>query len=523
MKYLRFLCTSTLILFLVLTTEKTVLCGDNNMISVGGSLSFYVIKPDGSLWAWGNNMSGQLGDGTTTHSDTPIKIMEDIVFVSAGASHTMAIQSDGSLWAWGNNRAGQLGDDTTINRLTPIKIMEDVVSVSAGASHTMAIRTDGSLWAWGNNYFGAIGDGTTINRHTPVKIMENVLVASADSHSMAVQTDGSLWAWGTNDAGQIGGDSSTYEGDGHFAHRHTPIKIMDDVIDVSAGGSKTMILKADGSLWVLGTNHMGWISRRDTIRCLYTPVMIMEDVVSISAGCGYLMAIKTDRSLWGWGVGLYDFDWSGDVTTIDRQTPVKIMDDVVAVSSGGNRNFSQTMIITVDGSLFTIGNQRFTDRYGFILLSDLLNPVKIMDGVLLPSGIELVEPLPPPQPIPGSNPEDTAIHLTIGNTTAIVDGEPMELASAPFIGEGGRTMIPVRFIADAMGAVTDWDETTQTVTITHPSTGSINLVVNQALPDGMGTPEIMDGRTFVPVRFIADAMGGTIDWDSATQTVTIII
>jgi hypothetical protein len=123
----------------------------------------------------------------------------------------------------------------------------------------------------------------------------------------------------------------------------------------------------------------------------------------------------------------------------------------------------------------------------------------------------------------GSQVDSHLIQLSIGNTSATVNGTEMPLAYAPFIGEGGRTMVPVRFIADAMSATTDWDSTTQTVTISHPGSGVLNLIVGEALPDGMGTPEIRAGRTFVPVRFVADSMGGEINWNAATQTVTITL
>ena len=143
------------------------------------------IKIDGSLWAWGRNEHGGLGDGTRENRYSPVKIMDGVVQVSAGgdyaAGFTMAIKNDGSLWAWGYNRDGELGDGTTEHSYSPVKIMDGVVQVSAGARHTIAIKSDGSLWAWGYSVRGQIGDGTLVryddwkinlNRLTPVKIMD---------------------------------------------------------------------------------------------------------------------------------------------------------------------------------------------------------------------------------------------------------------------------------------------------------------------------------------------------------------
>ena len=179
------------------------------------------IKKDGSLWAWGKNDNGQLGDGTTNEKDVSVQIGSDTNwdFISAGGSHTVAIKTDGSLWAWGNNNDGQLGDDTQENRNVPVRIGFDAdwAFVSAGGNHTLAIKTDGSLWAWGNNSFGQLGDGTSggvlstgynqsANKNAPVRIGLDTDWASVSAgmdlmyavtpHTVAIKTDGSLWAWG---------------------------------------------------------------------------------------------------------------------------------------------------------------------------------------------------------------------------------------------------------------------------------------------------------------------------------------
>ena len=140
-----------------------------------GNLHTMAIRADGSLWAWGANSDGRLGDGTITNRHTPVRIMDNVSTVSSSNSHTMAIRTDGSLWAWGWNNFGQLGDGTTTNRHSPVRIMENVSAVSAGHFHTMAIRTDGSLWAWGWNEYGQFGDGTTTDRHSPVRIKDSVM------------------------------------------------------------------------------------------------------------------------------------------------------------------------------------------------------------------------------------------------------------------------------------------------------------------------------------------------------------
>jgi alpha-tubulin suppressor-like RCC1 family protein len=153
-------------------------------VSTGGR-NTVAIKTDGSLWAWGVNTYGQLGDGTTTRYNTPTKIgtTTNWAYIRTGGisgrEHTVAIRTDGSLWAWGNNEYGQLGDGTTTNRNIPTRIgtATNWISIVVSLYRTFAIRTDGSLWAWGRNTLTPqsyiLGDGTTINRTTPVQVLPN--------------------------------------------------------------------------------------------------------------------------------------------------------------------------------------------------------------------------------------------------------------------------------------------------------------------------------------------------------------
>ncbi len=289
------------------------------------------IKSDNSLWAWGDNSNGQLGDGTTINQLNETKIMENVEVASAGYGHSLAIKTDKSLWAWGT---GLLGDGSDGIKLDPVRIMENVASVSAGHAYSLAIKLDGSLWSWGWNSFGQLGDGTTNNRTNPSKIMENVKSVSAGAkRSFAIKTDGSLWAWGDNSWGQLGNNT--------LINSLIPLKIMDEVVSVSSGNEYIMVLKSDGTLWGWGYDQsVGYIT---------SPIKIMDNVSKIASGKNTRYAIKTDGSLWSWGYNGYG--QVGDGTRTYRELPVKIMDQVYNISSGDIFAFA----VKKDGSLWSWG------------------------------------------------------------------------------------------------------------------------------------------------------------------------
>ncbi|WP_295612359.1 CARDB domain-containing protein [uncultured Lamprocystis sp.] len=274
------------------------------------------LKPDGSLWAWGDNWYGQLGNATTlTAQITPVQVLTGVAAVAAGEFCTQAIKTDGSLWAWGSNDFGQLGDGTHAHRSTPVRVLTGVAAVAAGDYHSLAIKTDGSLWAWGANG-GQLGDGTSTNRSRPVKVLTGVAaVAAGGFHSLALKTDGSLWVWGNNGYGQLGdGNSNTT--------RLTPVQVLTGVAAVATGSFHSLALKTDGSLWAWGANWGGQIGDGGTTHRM-TPVQVLTGVAAVS-GADHTLARKTDGSLWAWGRNDY-YGQLGDGTTTDRLSPVPVV------------------------------------------------------------------------------------------------------------------------------------------------------------------------------------------------------
>jgi alpha-tubulin suppressor-like RCC1 family protein len=298
--------------------DEDNVCGK---VSTGGYHTC-AVKTDGSLWCWGWNYYGQLGDGTNTSRTAPVRIMSSgVSYVALGWGHTCAIKIDGSLWCWGLNYYGQLGDGTNSDKNTPVQIMSSgVSSVALGYGHTCAIKQDSSLWCWGSNSAGEVGDGTLINKNTPVQIMSGVsYVAAGGSHTCAIKQDSSLWCWGSNSAGQIG--------DGTWTNKNMPVQIMSGVSYVALGGYHTCAVKTDGSLWCWGHNYYGQLGD-GTNTFKNTPVQIMSGVSYVAAGDYHTCAIKTDGSLWCWGYNVHGQVGDGSAWRI---TPVYIMN----LGSGG--------------------------------------------------------------------------------------------------------------------------------------------------------------------------------------------
>jgi len=211
------------------------------------------IQSDGSLWTWGANSLGQIGDGTTSNRLSPYRIDVGAEWsdIAAGKFYTLAVRSDGTLWAWGANNYGQLGDGTIVNRFAPVQIGTDAdwAAVSAGTVHSLALKTNGTLWAWGRNVSGQIGDGTKTDRYAPVPIgtaAEWIAIAAGTSHSLAIRSDGTLWAWGANDLGQLG--------DGTTIQHSVPVHVgtETDWASIDGGDKYTLAIKTDGSLWAWG-------------------------------------------------------------------------------------------------------------------------------------------------------------------------------------------------------------------------------------------------------------------------------
>ncbi|MCB9652922.1 MAG: hypothetical protein H6729_02170 [Deltaproteobacteria bacterium] len=218
------------------------------------------VKMDGSLWCWGDNQFGQLGDGTTDQRSRPVKILEDVVNVGAGPRHTCAIKLDGTLWCWGDNAYSELGDGTTIIRLNPIQVTalgDHAIDVVAGNRFTCARKDDLTAWCWGRNDHGQVGRGGpfTSTEPTPaqVALAHPVLqIAAGSDHACALDDQANLYCWGSNEAGQLGVGEAWYDPPGSSSPQPVINPTESPALEIQSGGSSNFALREDGSISVWG-------------------------------------------------------------------------------------------------------------------------------------------------------------------------------------------------------------------------------------------------------------------------------
>ena len=312
---------------------QTVAGGTNwKQVSGGGIGHTAAIKTDGTLWTWGgNNIYGTLGDNTVANNSSPVQTVAagtNWKSVASRSIYTTAIKTDGTLWTWGFNGQGQLGDNTVVNKSSPVQTVSAGTNwrlVAGGNYHTLAIKTDGTLWTWGRNTNGQLGDNTITHRSSPVQTIfggtnwKQVAAMAEANFSAAIKTDGTLWTWGHNDRGQLGDGSS-------ITHRSSPIQTISGGTNwkqVAGGQYHIAAIKTDGTLWTWGNNVNGQLGRND-VTPQSSPVQTVAggtDWKLAAGGTYHTAAIKTDGTLWLWGRNNYGQLGRSDIT--HRSSPVQ--------------------------------------------------------------------------------------------------------------------------------------------------------------------------------------------------------
>ncbi|MCL2438580.1 MAG: Ig-like domain-containing protein [Coriobacteriia bacterium] len=274
--------------------------------TLSGSHSL-AIQSDGTLWAWGRGDNGQLGTGLTTDALIPTQVgdLNSWESISAGDSHSLAIQDDGTLWAWGQGTRGQHGLGSTADVLVPTQVgdLNSWESISAGSLHSLALQSDGTLWSWGWGESGRLGNGpgsASVTVPTQVGDLNSwESISAGGSHSLAIQNDGTLWSWGQGTRGRLGNGSSS-----GTVTVPTQVGNLSSWKSVSAGGMHSLATQANGTLWAWGGNTNGQLGIGSTVDAL-APRQIgnLTTWENFEASSGHSLAIQDDGTLWAWGQG----------------------------------------------------------------------------------------------------------------------------------------------------------------------------------------------------------------------------
>lgn len=378
-----------------------------------GMFHSLALSSDGTVWAWGDNSEGQLGNkqNELPNSSTPVQVKDltNIVAVAAGGAHSLALKNDGTVWGWGNNEFGQAGfgkmeqiaggsdfylPEQYLKSYTPLQVqgLTDVIAIAAGMDYSLALKADGTVWAWGNTQSGQLGNPSEKGPFTniPAKVAVDTngqaltgitKISAGSAFALALKNDGTVWTWG--------GLLVDEEGVHNVTSTAIQVHSLTDVINISAGYNHSLALKSDGTVWGWGKNDLFQLGDRDSQQSWNTPLQIsgINNVHSIVAGTYLSLVLKTDGTVWSWGGNLWG--QLGDAVPFEQEplsmnpVQVKELTNATALASGLGFVIARQSGGTIQAWGANSEGQLGNNTYGGpVVTGDILNP----DGTII-SGV----------------------------------------------------------------------------------------------------------------------------------------
>ncbi|WP_164009468.1 MopE-related protein [Pyxidicoccus trucidator] len=307
-----------------------------------GAYHSLALRKSGEVWAWGNNLSGQLGTASTQSTASPARVpgLPGVKALAAGISHSLALDLTGQVWAWGQNASGQVGLGSVGGTvLTPTKVagLPLIQRIAAGGSYSLALDADGKVWAWGQNTSGQVGTGAiSLTVATPVQVTglpPIQAIAGGVNHALALDVDGNVWAWGQNTSGQVGtGAASTSV--------LVPVKVagLPGAKAIAAGAGHSLVIDTQfGNVWAWGQNNFGQVgtgSSTTTPVLAPTPVGGVFAGTSIVAGHYFSLVIMGNGFVKAWGQNNFGQIGNGTTTNSPGSVDVTELGDAKAISAG---------------------------------------------------------------------------------------------------------------------------------------------------------------------------------------------
>ncbi|MBX9852817.1 MAG: T9SS type A sorting domain-containing protein [Cytophagaceae bacterium] len=411
-------------LFITILSTTSGLIQAQNLSFSGGNAHSVMMCSNGEVYTMGNNTNGQLGtNGAPAFSTTPIKVLRgaqpvgmnngtnlgSIRQVDAGSgAHTIALACNGTVWTWGWNTQGQLGDNTVVTKTTPVQVwtgvqgdasgfLQNVIMVTGGNENSYAVLSGTRrVVAWGRNADGQLGDGTTAAKNTPIYVQTSagvfldqvIQIEGGDNFAVALRADGTVWTWGNNANGQLAQNNTTDYTYATQVFRDGARTIpLANIVKVTAGDTHVMALAADGTLWAWGGNWSGQLGTNTGGANLTLPGVVqttpgnpITGVTAISAGNQHSMAVLSNGTLMTWG-GTNNYQGqTGTGGGTNFPTAVPGLTNIVDVSDGDLWSFA----VNASGTVYAFG-QNTTD--GYLGVNSTAATVPAPTAVTLPCGL----------------------------------------------------------------------------------------------------------------------------------------